>query len=262
LLAVIGIIAVLAMTLGTVMAKSGGKAGRTTCFNNKRQMQAACAMYSAEWNDWLPATAVIGSAFGWYNGNGTVTWGASDANTNPAYYTAGCIWPYFRELKVFKCPNDKIPSANGERIRSISMSGAICGDVPISIRANIQSMMGGWRIYSKTADLTVPGPANTWIFCDESMYSLNDGYLQCNVVPVGTQSYPDVPAAYDVGGNCFTFADAHVEYRKWVYHTKNADTGLLNTPYAYNQIGTGNPAMRSDGFDPDWKWLREHTSAP
>ena len=44
------------------------------------------------------------------------------------------------------------------------------------------------------------------------MYSLNDGYLQMGL---NSFDYPDVPAAYHGGINCFTFADGHVEAHKW-----------------------------------------------
>jgi hypothetical protein len=136
------------------------------------------------------------------------------------------------------------------------MNGAICGDLSFSIRTTIQSMVSPYRLYSKTADLTTPGPANTWVFCDESMYSLNDGYLQLNLNAPG---YPDVPAAYDLGGNCFSFADAHVEYRKWVW-PGTTSAGLRNSPYAYPVTNSGQP-WNSSGLDADWSWLRQHSSA-
>jgi len=68
--------------------------------------------------------------------------------------------------------------------------------------------------------------------------------------------YPDVPANYDCGGNCFSFVDGHTEYRKWKWHT-NIKAGLNAVPYAYMVRGTHWP---SSGFDVDWLWLREHTS--
>src|SRR4051794_22052704 len=46
-------------------------------------------------------------------------------------FTARMAWdPYLSTLKAYKCPNDRIPSDNGERIRSISMNPGICGDLP------------------------------------------------------------------------------------------------------------------------------------
>jgi len=260
LLVVAGMLAVLAVTLAPALAKSGGRSGRITCFNNKRQVEAACALYSAEWNDWLTPNAPVGAVsptgqpVGWCPGQ--ENWSASIYNTAPDYYRTNVLGPYVGNVDVYKCPNDKLLSDNGERIRSISMNGAMCGDLPANVRFNIQSFMSGFRVYSKTADLTVPRPANTWVFCDESMFTLNDGYLQ---VALSLPGYPDVPAAYDVGGNCFSFADAHVEYREWVW-PGTTSAGLRNCPYRYG-VTTSSSSWGSSGADTDWVWLRQHSSA-
>ena len=113
----------------------------------------------------------------------------------------------------------------------------------------------GWRIYKKVGDLTSPTPAMAWIFADESMYSLNDGYLQMNL---NVPNYPDVPAAYHGGnGNCFTFADTHAEAHKWLW-PGTATAGLRTCPYAKGVTGSYWP---SSGQDVDWLWLRARSSA-
>ncbi len=113
----------------------------------------------------------------------------------------------------------------------------------------------GWRVYVKLSDLTAPTPAKAWVFTDESMYSLNDGYLQMNL---NAPDYPDVPAAYHGGnGNCLSFADGHAEARKWLW-LGTATSGLRNCPYAKNTTGTH---WASSGVDVDWLWLRDHSAA-
>jgi len=252
-------LAALAITLAPALAKTGGRSGRITCFNNKRQLQAACALYSAEFSDWLVPNAPAGSIgpngqpVGWCPG--AESWGTSPYNVVRDYYRTNVLGRYVGNVDVYKCPNDRLPSDNGDRIRSISMNGTIGGDLPAGVLSNIKSFIGSYRVFSKTADLTVPGPANTWIFCDESMYSLNDGYLQLNLSLPG---YPDVPAAYDLGGNCFSFADAHVEYRQWVW-PGTSSAGLKNCPYRY--AVTGGSPWDSSGADTDWAWLRQRSSA-
>ena len=79
----------------------------------------------------------------------------------------------------------------------------------------LTSYMKPYRVYYKTSDLTCPNPVNEWVFMDESMYSLNDGFLQMN--PNMPGDYPDVPAAYDCKGNCLSFSDGHVEFKKWMF---------------------------------------------
>jgi prepilin-type processing-associated H-X9-DG protein len=82
--------------------------------------------------------------------------------------------------------------------------------------------------------------------------------LQCDLV---TPGYPDIPANYHQGGNCFSFADGHAEYKKWMYNTSDPKAGIKNVPYAKDVTGGGQP-WGSSGLDQDWKWLREHTSCP
>jgi hypothetical protein len=100
--------------------------------------------------------------------------------------------------------------------------------------------------------------ANAWVFCDENMYSLNDGYLQCDLT---TPGFPDVPANYHSAGNCFSFADGHTEYKKWHYVTSDPTAGLINCPYQKNVVNNGMERPTS-GLDMDWAWLRLHTSCP
>ena len=46
--------------------------------------------------------------------------GASSGNTNLLLYTTGLLAPYIaKQVGVYKCPADNIPSANGQRLRSV-----------------------------------------------------------------------------------------------------------------------------------------------
>jgi prepilin-type N-terminal cleavage/methylation domain-containing protein len=254
LLVVIAIIAILAAMLLPALSKAKCKATRTKCLSNKHQIQVACAMYSHDWNDYLAPNSPAGAdAYGWCRGS--VNWGLGDANTNVAYYNTNALGPYVANIAVYKCPNDTIPSANGDRIRSIAMNGQMVGAVEPA-GANRDSYNPGWRTYRKMNDLTCPNPANAWIFADESMYTLNDGFLQLNL---NSPDFPDVPAKYDCGGNCFTFADGHGEYRKWKWKG-GPGLGILNAPYqagiTANSGGYGRTG--SSGQDVDWQWIREH----
>jgi hypothetical protein len=118
--------------------------------------------------------------------------------------------------------------------------------------ANSDSYNPGWRAYRKMSDLTCPNPAMAWIFADEGMYTLNDGFLQVNL---NLPDFPDVPANYHGGINCFTFADGHGETRKW--------KGALRTvPYAKNvtAFSGGIGRIGTSAQDQDWLWLRERSA--
>jgi prepilin-type N-terminal cleavage/methylation domain-containing protein len=270
LLVVIAIIAILAAMLLPALSKAKCKAKRTQCLSNKHQITVACQMYSTDFSDWLVPNAPIGAVdknnnpVGWCPGQ--EDWGASKYNVEPDWYQTNCLGPYTGNIRVYQCPSDNIPSDNGIRLRSISMNPALIGELQAMVGSqqiitNMLDMIGssqGWKMFGKTVDLNRMGQANCWVFCDETMYTLNDGYLQCSMPVPG---YPDVPGRYDCQGNCFSFADGHTEYRKWQFATSAPKEGLMNTPYAYGQRGPGaGISWNSSGFDVDWFWLRGHTS--
>lgn len=254
LLVVIAIIAILAAMLLPALAKAKCKATRTKCLSNKHQIQIAWLMYANDYNDWLVPNAPLSEKNGW-SGPGGESWSATFPNTNVIYYMTNCFGPYVQNVQVYKCPNDKIPSDDGDRIRSISMNGAIVGD--IGQRTVIEGYIGvNWRSYSKMSHITAPNPVNLWVFCDETMYTLNDGFMQ---ISAATPNWPDTPANYDCGGNCFTFADGHGEFHKWKW---NGAADLKKCPYAAHVNGTywgGNGGV--PGNDTDWLWYRDHASA-
>ena len=263
LLVVIAIIAILAALLLPALAKAKAKAQRTHCLSNKKQITIACAMYSHDWDDYLVPNAPVGAV---YNGQpigwapGQVSWYSAWANINVEAYRTNVLGPYVGNVAVYKCPSDKIPSDNGDRIRSISMNAAMVGDllrIP-SLEITLGSMLNPtrWRMFQKMSDLNRAGAANIWVFADEAMWSLEDGYLQ---VSLDTPSYPNPPANYHSGGNCFSYADGHVEYKRWLYTTSDPKAGLKNVPYQYGVTGGGGH-QGSSGLDMDWKWLRERTS--
>jgi prepilin-type N-terminal cleavage/methylation domain-containing protein len=274
LLVVIAIISILAAMLLPALSKAKCKARRTNCMSNKHQITLACAMYNNDWDEYLVPNAPVGARstttgefVGWCPGE--ESWQASQYNCEPSWYKTNCLGPYVGNVIVYKCPGDDIQSdadANGrrDRIRSIAMNGAMIGDLGRmtgqGIMDQISSMTSNWKVFKKVSDVSCLGVANTWVFCDESMYTLQDGYLQVNL---STPGYSDVPAKYDCGGNCFSFVDGHTEYKKWKYITSDPKSGLLNAPYAYNVRGPGGGiTQNSSGLDPDWKWIREHTSCP
>ena len=253
LLVMLALVGLWALLLVPGLARTQPDVRAVQCLSNKQQLAAACAMYTHDWSDYLVPNSP-GSGFGgWCSGQ--ENWGSSQANTIQDYYKTNCLGPYVvNQFKLYKCPCDTVPSDNGQRIRSISMNGMMLGAITPP-GAGGDAYNRGWRTYKKVIDLTAPSPAMAWIFADENMYSLNDGYLQMGL---NTHDYPDVPASYHGGvGNAFTFADGHAESHKWLW-LGTTFAGLRNCPYAKGVTGTH---WQSSGQDTDWYWLRDRTSA-
>jgi prepilin-type N-terminal cleavage/methylation domain-containing protein/prepilin-type processing-associated H-X9-DG protein len=244
LLVVIAIIAILAAMLLPALARAKDEAQQVKCMSNKKQLQLGWIMYAGDNKEYIVPNAAAGAndlTTTWCSGT-SENWGPVDANTNRSYYTGSLLGPYMSgQVAVYKCPSDIILSKNGDRIRSVSMNCQMIGAY------NSPDYNTGWEQFKKTSDLTLLPPVLAFIWADETMYSLNDGFLQMGL---DSPVYPDVPANYHRGAGSFTFADGHVEIHKWQGST------LKNIPYQFNVTGD-NVATPPDS---DWRWCTNHTS--
>jgi type II secretory pathway pseudopilin PulG len=252
LLVVIAIIAILAAMLLPTLSRAKMAALGSQCINNLKQCQLAAALYKNDNNGYL----VPNSPFSGYSdaGSSNTAWidsqtadegiGPEAGNTNLGIYTSGLLAPYIaKQVGVYKCPGDQIPSANGQRLRTYSMNGQM-GAVYMA-KAGFNDDSPAFQ-YSKETDVIHPAPADAFVFCEESMYSINDGYLEVDTHDGG---FPDVPAAANhVNALGISFADGHAQIHKWF------TTALL-------KANGHNPQVSGGKLNVDWIWFSQHSAA-
>jgi hypothetical protein len=222
--------------------------------NNLRQCQLAAAEYKNDNSSYLvPNSPYSGYANAgasnnaWIdcaNGQGEAYPGATAGNTNLALYTSGLLAPYVAsQIGVYKCPADIVPSANGQRLRTYSMNGQM-GAVYMA-RQNFNDDSPALQ-YSKDSDIIHPSPSDAFVFCEENMHTINDGYLE---IDSHNGSFPDAPAAaYHDNSLALSFADGHAQIHKW------QTTALLNAVSSYPQVPGGT-------INKDWIWFAQHSAA-
>jgi prepilin-type N-terminal cleavage/methylation domain-containing protein/prepilin-type processing-associated H-X9-DG protein len=257
LLVVIAIIAILAAMLLPALSKAKLRAQGIHCINSLHQLTLAWLMYAHDNNDQLAINGGVGyvatsltdpnlknscwvhGLMGGYNYAG--------GETLPELIEAGTIYPYSKNVKIYKCPADQklsvSPPAKQPTTRSMSMNGFM-NPTPTTTPGS-----GIALVYRKLAGITRPTPVNAWVFIDESPGSINDGYFLIDLYSHPGQ-WTDLPATYHGGKAGMAYADGHAESRKWT-DPRIFEAGLAN----FDNLYPSNP-KQTPPIDLNWLWER------
>ena len=240
---VIAIIGILASLLLPTLGRSKAKAEGMTCANNIRQLSLAWLLYADDNGDLLVNNHGVQETFArrqtW--ANNVLDWLDGDDNTNLVWLTDSKLGPYAnRATRIYKCPSDREPALNGDRIRTMSMN-ALVGNPG----ENTNEFNPTYVQFLKRAEIS--SPAGLFVFLDEHCDTINDGFF---VNRLDDYAWGNLPGSYHNGAVNLCFADGHGESHRWV-------VPATVQPARKNVVrGTKIPASPATDFD----WLKLRTS--
>jgi prepilin-type N-terminal cleavage/methylation domain-containing protein len=204
LLVVIAIIAVLMAILMPSLKRAKEQARSLHCRSNVRTLCMAWLMYKDE-ND---AKIVSGQT----PGPGGEAWVVMPPNATSAtveakkeYLKDGLLWPYVKEVDVYRCPSDRRKNSpyHQNAFRTYSIAGGMAG-VPD----------GTWEINPCRNYTDIKQPATKYVFlaeCDKRGY--NNGSWVLN--PRSREWVDPFAIWHRDDTSTLGYADGHVEMQRW-----------------------------------------------
>jgi prepilin-type N-terminal cleavage/methylation domain-containing protein/prepilin-type processing-associated H-X9-DG protein len=216
LLVVIAIIAILAGLLLPALARAKLSAKTSQCISNMKQMQLCWNMYNVDFqgsvvrNEPSDDTSWVSGVAGSEN--------TATGATNQADVIDGVLYPYNKSLGIYKCPAaiglSPMPAAGIDAslyVRTVSMTPRMGNYTDHD--ALTDNAAGVSQAILKDTDIINPGPGSATVFADESVVTIDDGFMAIDSAvapaapdPKGFQNSPTI--RHNKGGT-FSYADGH-----------------------------------------------------
>lgn len=207
LLTVIAIIAILAALLLPALSLAREHAKRAYCLNNQRQLHLAWQMY-ADGNHGELALNYVEFRTANVPESPTNSWvlGNAGLDTDRATLTGGSLYPYVRDVRVYRCPADR--------------SRVLGSSVLIWRTYSLSCFMGGPPRDTTDYDLKplhhtsqLRNPSKLLTFLEEDDATIDDGHF---LYSPAVNNWYNIPSWLHQNGLTLQFADGHGEYWRWL----------------------------------------------
>jgi prepilin-type processing-associated H-X9-DG protein len=247
---VIAIIAILAAMLLPALSRAKAKGQQTKCLNNMKQLVVCWVMYSVDNDDRLIPNWIDpggrSSPLSWIGGDVSKPGDVTDLS----YIKNNRMFAYNTSYDIYKCPS--VPNGPSQVmnvpataiVRTCSMNGRMGGgDAADHAQFGVAdtTYILNYPMFKKASQIYRPSPSAAFVFVDESINTVDDGYFAVRLTPVWQNS----PTIRHSRGATLSFADGHSE--SWHWRT-------LNVEQSYN--------INTTASDRDLKNLQDATLVP
>jgi prepilin-type N-terminal cleavage/methylation domain-containing protein/prepilin-type processing-associated H-X9-DG protein len=220
LLVVIAIIAILMAILMPALNRAREQGRRAVCLNNLKQLALAWILYADDNNG-----RIVNGMGGIYDTRPReIPWvgtcwaddytsgGILSENQQEREIRRGALWPYCKDLKLYKCPTgfrgELLTYAVMDSMNGLARTGTVRGSGETAIGERVGNTVL-W--VKKISDIMQPTAYYRMVFIDEGWVTPDSFAVHYTM----EQWWDDAPVRHGDGTNA-SFADGHSEYWKWM----------------------------------------------